>query len=195
MARELIGSALFAVDDADSCAADETGFPDRLNRLKGGSARCHHVFDQTDQLTRFAYTFELVRGAVPFCLLAHDQERQPRRKRGGGGECNRTELRRGDADGLGLVLGDGDGDLLADGTEQLGHSLEAVLVEVVLGMPARAQDEIALEIGALDQHLDQILLVHDPSGLARARSSRPCLSSSSAAASSGPSSSSVPSAK
>src|ERR1035437_8194139 len=117
MTRELIGSALFSVDDRDSRTADETGFPDRLDRLKGGSAGCHHVFDQTDQLPRFAYTFELVRGSIPLCLLAHDQKRQQRGERGGGGERNRTKLRRRDTHGLGLVLGDGDGDLLADGAQ------------------------------------------------------------------------------
>ena len=68
--REFIRSALFAVDNADGYTADETGFPDRLDRLKGGATGCHNVFDQTDQLSRFAYSFELVRGSVPLCLLS-----------------------------------------------------------------------------------------------------------------------------
>ena len=144
MPRELFGSALFAVDDADGCTADETGFPNRFDSLKSGSALCHYVLDQADQLPRFAYTFELVLRSIPLCLLAHNQKRQLGSKRGSGGKGNRTELRGGETNGARLVLGHCDSDSLAERSKQLGHGLEAVLVEVIARTPARAQNEIAL---------------------------------------------------
>ena len=52
-------------------------------------------------------------------------------------------------DGLGLVLAHRLGDQLAERAEQLGHGLEAVLVEVVARAAPRAEDEVALEVGVL----------------------------------------------
>ena len=59
-----------------------------------------------------------------------------------------AEHRRGEADGLRLVLAHGRGDPVTERREDVRPRLEAVLVEVVARALAGAQDEVALEVGA-----------------------------------------------
>ena len=62
------------------------------------------------------------------------------------------------------------GDLAAQAGEQLGVGLEAVLVEVVAAPPPRAEHEVALEVGALDEPAPQLGAIR-PGHPASARSS------------------------
>ncbi len=130
-ARESVGSALLAIDHADCDPALETGLAKGVERLDGGSAGRDDVLDEADPLARLVRAFEAVRRPVLLRLLADDQERKPRRERGGGGEGDGAQLRAGEPDRVRLVLGDRRGDVLAEGGEQVGPRLEAVLVQVV----------------------------------------------------------------
>src|SRR5205085_5754212 len=62
-------------------------------------------------------------------------------------------------DGFRFVLGHDAREPLSERPEQLGTGLEAVLVEVVAGAPARAEDEVALEVGVLAQRGAELGLV------------------------------------
>ena len=90
-------------------------------------------------------------GAVLLRLLADDEERKAGLQRGSGGERDGAELRRGEPRRVGRVLRDGRGDPLAERREQVGTRLEAELVEVVPRALARAEQEVALEVGGLDE--------------------------------------------
>ena len=76
------------------------------------------------------------------------------------GERDRAQLGAGETDRLGLRVANRVGDGLSERRQQLGPRLEAVLVEVVRRAPARAQDEIALEVGVLAQRRRQLGALH-----------------------------------
>ena len=74
-------------------------------------------------------------------------------------------------DGLRLVLGDRGGDVVAEGGQQVGARLEAVLVQVVVRRAAGAEDELALEIRVLADGCRKLVPLH---GRAARRTSRAC---------------------
>src|SRR5436305_1780018 len=158
--RESIGSTLLAIDHADRRAYDETGLADRRDRLHERAPRGHDVLHEAHELALFEGALEPVRGAVGLRLVADDHERQPACQRGRRGERHGAEHRRGEAHGLGLVVADGGGDPLAERGQEVRPRLEAELVEVVARALARAQDEVALEVGRQDDGLAELRLVH-----------------------------------
>ena len=141
--------ALLAIDDADRRRALETGRPQGADSLGGGPARRDDVLDEAHLLARRELALELPLGAVVLGLLPHDQERKAGREGGRRGERDRPELGPGDADSRRRDLADPPGEPLAEGGEQVGPRLEAVLVEVVARALAGAEDEIALQVRVL----------------------------------------------
>ena len=91
------------------------------------------------------------RFAVPysFASLRTIRNGRPDASEAAAASGDRAELGPGEPHRVRLVLGDRRGDPLAERPEQLGPRLEAVLVEVVARAPARAEDEVALEVGVL----------------------------------------------
>jgi hypothetical protein len=131
VACQSVDAALLAVDHADRRTADEPGLPERLYRLPGRTAGGDDVLDQADALPRLEHALEPVPGAVLLGLLAHDQEREARLERGGGGQGDRSELGAAEQVGLGVVRGDRGRDARSERAQELRPGLEAVLVEVV----------------------------------------------------------------
>jgi len=157
---ERILPTLLAVDDADRRADLKPGLPERLHGLDRCARRGHDVLDEAHALAHFEGAFEPVRGAVALRVLADDQERSARCERGRSRESNGAELGPGEAGRLRLVLANGRGDQVTERPEQLGPSLEAVLVEVVPRAPARAQQEVALEVCVLAERRAELVAVH-----------------------------------
>jgi hypothetical protein len=164
-----VDPSLFAIDHADGRVAAKPGLAQRLHRRDSRAAGRDDVLDETDELTFRVAAFEPVRRAVFLRLLADDQERSPGGQRGRNGERDCTELGAREERRLGLDLLDSGGDPRPELAKDLGTRLEAVLVEVVAGAPARTEDEVALEVGNLPDRLDQLAVVQEP---AAARTSR-----------------------
>ena len=120
-ARQRVASTLFSVHDTDGCPTFQTSLTERLDRLDGGPAGGDHVLDQADKLACPEDALEAVGRPVVLRLLADDQEREPRRKRGRGSKRDRSELGPGQAIGLGLVLCDCVCEPLAQRAEQIGR--------------------------------------------------------------------------
>src|SRR6478672_13864716 len=148
---EPVHSTLLTIDDADRRPAVQPGLAERLDRGHRGAARGDHVLDETDAFAVLEHTLEAVAGPVLLGLLADDQEGQARGERGGSRERYGAQLRPREPDGLGLELSHGASDPLPQRAEQVRPGLEAILVEVVAGAPARAEHEIPLEVGVLAQ--------------------------------------------
>ena len=145
-ARESVHSALLAIDHADCDSTLQTGLAEPRESLHRGASRSDDVLDEADALTRFVDAFEPVRGPLLLRGLADDQEGQARGQRGSRRERHRTELGAGEPNRVRLVLGDGCCDVLAERREQVWPGLEPVLVEVVARAPARAKDEVTLDV-------------------------------------------------
>src|SRR6478672_12260508 len=105
--REGVGSALLPIDHADSRPDDETGLADGRDRLDERPSRGHDVLDEAHELALLEGALEPVCGAVGLRLVADHDERQPARQRSRRGERHGAEHRRGEADGLRLVLAHG----------------------------------------------------------------------------------------
>src|SRR5215469_2466394 len=114
VARESVRPALLPVDHTDGRTDDESGLADRRDRLDERTSGGHDVLDQADELALLEGALEPVRGAVRLRLVADHHERQPTRQRGGRRERHGAEHRRGEPDGLGLVLADGGRDPVAE---------------------------------------------------------------------------------
>src|SRR5438309_3036734 len=160
MSRELVHAALFAVDDADHSAADETRLAYGLYSRNRCTSRGYDVLDEAHDLPRLELALEPVVRPVALRLLADDQEREAGLEGRGGGKRDRAELRAGEAGGLRLVLADLAREALAERAQQLGARLEAVLVEVVRRAPAAAEDEVALEVRVLLEGRAQLAVGH-----------------------------------
>ena len=72
-----------------------------------------------------------------------------------------AELRAGDADRARRDLPHPRPQPLADGAEQVGAGLEAVLVEVVARALPRAEQEVPLEVGVLADEGRELGVVHE----------------------------------
>src|SRR5512146_1996043 len=184
MTGKLVDAPLFTVHNAYGVADDEARVAQRLHRVEQRAAARDDVLDDADRLARLEDALDPVRGPVVLRGLADEQERQPAGQRGGGGQRDGAELRRGQAHGVRLVLGDDLRDPLAERLQQLRPGLEAVLVEVVLGAAARAEHEVALQERVLADPVAKGGVLH-----ARTRSSTSCASGSSRSASGEPSAS------
>ena len=149
--RERVRAALLAVDDADRRVHDEARLAQRLDRLEQGAAGGDDVLDEADALALLVRALDPFRGAVLLRRLAHDEERQAGLERRRRRERDGAELGPGEARRVRSVLAHGRRDALAERAQQLGPRLEAVLVEVVAGALAGAQEEVALEICVLDE--------------------------------------------
>src|SRR5947209_8771282 len=160
MPRELVHTALFAVDDADRRAAGEPRLAQGLDGRKSRAAGGDDVLDEANALSRLERALQAICGSVVLCVLAHDEERQSRLERCGGGECDGAELRTGDPHGLGIVLADLRSKPLAKRAKKVGPRLEAVLVEVIARAAAAAQDEVPLEVRVLLERAPQLVVVH-----------------------------------
>src|SRR5579864_1389982 len=166
---ESVGTALLAVDDAHRGLHLQARVAQRLDRLQQGAAGGDDVLDEAHRLALLERPLEPVAGSVLLRLLANDQEREPRLERRGRCERNRAELRRSEARRDRGVLDNLGGDPLAECAQEVGPRLEAVLVEVVPGAPARTQDEIALEIGVLEKRGAKLLVRHARAAASAAR--------------------------
>ena len=155
-----VASAFLAVDHADSMTDGQVGIAQSLDGTRGGPARSDHVLDEADELARLGDALQAVVGAVALRLLADDQKRQSGRERCRGRERDRAQLGAGESNRVGLRGANRIRERLSERRQQLGPRLEAVLVEVVGRAPARAQDEIALEIGVLAQRRRQLGALH-----------------------------------
>src|SRR5205823_189713 len=158
--RERVAASLLAVDDADGDAALEARRAQGPDRLGCRAGRRDDVLDQADALPGCEHALEPVAGRVLLLLLPDDQKREPRGERGRRRESDGAELHARQTIGLGQVLGDGPGDPLAERLEQLGASLEAVLVEVVGRAPTGAEYEVALEVGVLAERAPELRVGH-----------------------------------
>src|SRR5829696_4735866 len=170
--RELVGSALLPVDHTDRCAALQAGLAKRLDGRDCGASGGHDILDEAHPLASLEGALDAVGGAVVLRLLADDQERQPRGERRGGGEGNGAELGACEPRSGRFVLADDRGDSRADRLEELRLRLEAVLVEVVGGAAAGAEDEITLEEGVLAERRPQLVIGHARSSSSSRASSR-----------------------
>src|SRR5436190_13779855 len=179
-ARESVGSALLAVDHADGVADLDPGLAERLDRLDRSPAGGDDVLDEAGQLALLEGAFEPVPGAVRLRLLADDQEREARGEGSRGREWDGAELGAGKASCVRLDLLCGLCNRVAERPEQLGAGLEAVLVQIELRAPARAEAEIAFEVGDLPPGRNERLPLHYPRAVES--SSRACASSRSAPA-------------
>ena len=109
-----------------------------LGRQHHLPARGDDVLDDEKAASRHVTALAHLLGAVLLRLLAHEVGRQPGHRREHGGQRDAAELQPGQALGpLGHQRHQGVDDL----GQQRGVGLEAVLVEVVVGRAARAQDE------------------------------------------------------
>ena len=160
-AGESVDSALLAIDHTDGDPALQTGLPERLESLNRGSSRGDDVLDEADALAWFEDPFQAIRSPVLLRLVADDQERQARGERGCRGEDDCTQLRARDAHGFRLVLRNRGGDVVTEHGQQVGPGLEAVLVQVVARAAARAQEEVALEVGVLAKRRSELVALHD----------------------------------
>src|SRR5262249_42073953 len=95
VARERVCSALLAVDDAHRGRHDEPRMTQRLDRLEQRAPGGDDVLDEADALAVLVRPLEPVAGAVLLRLLAHDEKRQARLERRGGGERDGAQFRRG----------------------------------------------------------------------------------------------------
>jgi hypothetical protein len=145
------GSALLAIDDADRGSALQAGLPKRLDGLHGRASGGHHVLHETHSFAGLELAFEAFGRTVVLRLLAHDHERQAGMERRRGKQRDGSELGAREPGRVGLGLRDGVSDPGAERLQQLRPRLEAVLVQVVARAPARAQYEVALEVGVLDE--------------------------------------------
>ncbi len=143
-----------------------------------GPSRGDDVLHEARELALLEDPFEPVPRPVALGLLADDQEREPGGERGRRGERDRAELGACEAHGAGLDILHGLGDLLAERAEQVGPRLEPVLVEVVLRAAARAEEEVALEVGVVAERGRECVPVH--AQRVAASSSRACASNLSA---------------
>jgi hypothetical protein len=146
---ERVLAALLAIDDADGSVALEPGRPQGVDGVSGRAARRDDVLDEADPLAREELALELPLRAVALGLFPHDQERKAGGEGRGRRERDRPQLRAGDADGRRRDLADPGREPLAEGGEQVGPRLEAVLVEVIARPLAGAEDEVALEVRVL----------------------------------------------
>jgi hypothetical protein len=160
VARKLVHSALLAIDHADRGSTLETGLAERRDRGQRCAAGGDDVLDQADPLAGDEGAFEPVPRAVVLRLLADDQEGEARRERGRGRQRDGAELRPRQPICVGLVFGDEIREPRAEGLEQVGARLEAVLVEVVRGAAAGAEDEVALEVSVLAYRLAELRRLH-----------------------------------
>src|SRR5262249_27327909 len=157
-AGERVDSTLLAIDDADRGPAGQPCLPERLDRRDRSPARGDDVLDEADAFPRLEEPFEAVARPVALRLLADDQVRQPRGERGGGRKRHGAKLRPGEPNGCRLVLSYGLGDPVAQRPEQVGPRLEAVLVQVVTGAPARTEHEVSLQVGVLAQRGTELFM-------------------------------------
>src|SRR5688572_8439807 len=139
---ESVGPALLAIDHADRISDLETGLTQRADRLEKRTSGGDDVLDQTDELARLERPLDAVGRAVLLRLPAHDHEGEPPREGGRRGERDRAERRSGEAHGGRLELAHRGREPLAQRAEELGLRLEAVLVQVPAGAPARAEQEV-----------------------------------------------------
>src|SRR5688500_2466828 len=77
-ARQLVGSSLLAVNDADDRPALEPRLTQSLDGAERGSARGDDILDQADSLALREGSLEAVGGSIFLGLSAHDQEREAR---------------------------------------------------------------------------------------------------------------------
>src|SRR5580692_722896 len=75
-ARERIGAAFVAVDDANHGRYDQSGLPEHLDGLERGAAGGDDVLDQADALSWLEDSLDPVAGAVLLDGAADDHERQ-----------------------------------------------------------------------------------------------------------------------
>src|SRR5579884_4307404 len=180
VAREGVQTPLLAVDDADRGADDEARLPGRRHGLEQRPARGDDVLDEADAFAGLEGALDPVRGPVALRPVADHEEGQAAGEGGRRGQDDAAEHRRREADGVRLVLAHEGGDPLPQRREEIGARLEAVLVEVVARTATRAEHEVALEVGRLDQRLPQLGVGH--AGRAATRTWRASASSSSAVA-------------
>src|SRR6266498_5269715 len=178
--RERVRSAFLPVDHADGRSDPQAGLAERFDSLHSGTARGDHVLDQADELAFLKEALEPVPRPVVLRLLAHDQERQAGRERGRRDQGNCAQLGTGEPLGLGLELARRLCDASAEGAEQLGPGLEAILVEVVTRAASGAQDEVALEVGVLPQRRPQLAWLHQLRAVASSSRAWPSKRSASA---------------
>src|SRR5579859_368689 len=156
---ERLVSALFAVDDADGGGDDEARGAQRVDRCEQRAARGDDVLDEAHGLAGFVGPFEPLAGAVLLRLLADDEERQAAFERRRSRERDGAKLWAGEPVRVRCVLAHRRGDAPAERAQEVGPRLEAVLVEVVPRPLARAEEEVALEIGRVDERSSQLLVV------------------------------------
>src|SRR5262249_59905922 len=104
--------------------------------------------------------FEAVVRPVALARLTDDQEWQSRAKRGRSRERDGAQFGPREQRRVRLDLGHLRGDPLRQRREQLRPRLEAVLVQVVARPAARAQHEVALDVGVLANRRKKLGVVH-----------------------------------
>src|SRR6266508_4785323 len=129
-ARERVYSPLLAVDDAQGRTALQAGLAKRLHSADRRASGRDDVLDEADALARIEDALDPLRSPVLLRLLPDDEERQTRGQRRGGREGNGSELGAGEPGSLRLPLTDRLRQPLAERPEEVGLSLEAVLVQV-----------------------------------------------------------------
>ena len=143
--------ALLAVDDAHGRVHDEARVAQRVDRVEERAAGGDDVLDEAHALALLVRPFEPVAGAVFLRRLAHDEEWQPRFERRCGRKRDRAELGRREPRRVRRVRLDLGRDPVAERAQDVGPRLEAVLVEVVARPLAGPEDEVALQVGVLDE--------------------------------------------
>jgi YihY family inner membrane protein len=160
MPREGVRAALLAVDDAHRGRAFQPRVAQRLHRRQGRSAGRDDVLDEAYALPGLEHALEPFVRPVALRLLADDEKRQAGGERGRGRERHGAELGSGDPRCVRLVLSHLCRQAFAEGAQQLGLRLEAVLVEVVARAAAAPQDEVAFEIRVFPQRVAELGVSH-----------------------------------
>jgi hypothetical protein len=114
VAGEGVSSSLLPIHHTDRRAHRQTRLAQRRNGLQKSTSGGHNVLDQAHTITFVVNTFDTVGGAVLLRSFPHDQKRQARSERPGGGEGDRSELGACKAVGIRVELRDGFGDPLAE---------------------------------------------------------------------------------
>src|ERR671935_528280 len=158
--REGVGAPLLAVDDADGDPALQALLAQRLDRSHRRASGGDDVLHETGERAGLEGALQALLGAVALGLLAHDDEGEARGERRRGDKRDRAELRAGEERRVRLVLAHGVGDPPPERAQEVRPRLEAVLVQVVAGAAARAQDEVALEVRRLPERAGELRVAH-----------------------------------
>ena len=149
-AGESVRAALLPIDHTDGVSDHEPLRTDGRHCLRERAAGGDDVLEEAHQLARTERAFDPLCRAVFLGFTAHDDERHSGRHCCRSCQRDPSEGRSGESHGVGLALGHGRRESLAERAEDLRLGLEAVLVEVP-GRPAPGpEDEVALQQGALD---------------------------------------------